>query len=183
MFKGFNWKHWALIIEAPALSAFVSAYNGNGGALTRAALTQDFIALLFAVVAVLTRNPADSASVERAGAPLSALLLVLFTWFAQTGCAVLPAVVADITSITNIIVQDVEKGMPASAIIQDVIAQTGVQDASVIAQIIQALLADPKVPPADLPGLHAALGEAQKRVAAQAVTTVRGPLPIDIDVP
>jgi hypothetical protein len=91
-------------------------------------------------------------------------------------------VVAQISEITSIIVQDVEKGMSASATIQDVIAQTGVQDASVIAQVIQALLADPNVPPADLPALHDALGEAQRRVAQQSVTTVRGPLPIDVDV-
>ena len=182
MFVGFNWKHWALIIGAPALSAVVSAYNKNGGALNREALTQDFVALVFAVMAVLTRNPTDSASVKQAGALLPMLLFVFWTGLCATGCAAIPAVVAQISQIASIIVQDVEKGMPASAIIQDVIAQTGVQDASVIAQVIQALLADPKVPPADLPGLHDALGEAQRRVAQQSVTTVRGPLPIDVDV-
>ena len=81
-------------------------------------------------------------------------------------CAALPQVVTDIAQIANIVIADVEKGMSASAVIADVIAQTGSYDLALIISILGAIVADPKTPAKDLPAIQAALTMAQAQLAA-----------------
>jgi len=82
-------------------------------------------------------------------------------------CAMLPAVVTDIAQITNIVIADVEKGMSASAVIADVIAQTGSADLALIISILGSIVADSKTPAKDLPALKVVLSTARAQYAAQ----------------
>ena len=57
-----NWKHWLVILGAPAMSAFVTAYNQSGQLFTANALEHDVIAAAFAVMGVFLAAPADKPS-------------------------------------------------------------------------------------------------------------------------
>jgi hypothetical protein len=84
-----------------------------------------------------------------------------------SGCQTLPAVVDDIANISKIVIADVEKGMPAEAIIADVVAQTGTQDMALVIAIVDSLLASHKLPAGDVNGLHAVHDLAAMKLAAQ----------------
>lgn len=93
--------------------------------------------------------------------------LLVFLLACSIGCQTLPAVVADLANIAQIVIADVEKGMAAPAILADVIAQDASATIDVILAVISGLLADPKTPPADVLALQNLHDEAMARKAAQ----------------
>jgi hypothetical protein len=83
-----------------------------------------------------------------------------------TRCAALPAVVTDVANIAAEVIADVEKGWSAEQVIADVEAQYGSATLGVIVNVVTALLGDPSVNSADVPGLQSVQQAAQARAAA-----------------
>lgn len=52
-----NWKHWLVILGAPALTAFVHAFTASGDLISGPALMQDAIAAVFAAIGVALPSP------------------------------------------------------------------------------------------------------------------------------
>jgi hypothetical protein len=115
------------------------------------------------------KNTRDSMKLGLLGVQCALLLGGLAMILIVSACQTLPAVVQDVANIAAIVLADAEKVPPMepAAIVADVIAQTGIQDLNLIAQIIESVAADSKTPASAVATLHAASAQARTMALAK----------------
>lgn len=94
-------------------------------------------------------------------------IIALLTICGVLACSPLMPVVNEIANISQQVIADIEKGMQAPAIIDDIVATDSAATLELIISIVDSLLASPKVSPSDVPMLNAVKDHAVSQKAAR----------------